>query len=202
MARIVRRATPPQYADYRSYKRFLRIDFRWRCCYCTIHEQNWGNDGHFAVEHFRPKEKFSELKTTYTNLYYACNLCNSYKWDKWPSDGDLAAGRRFFDACSDFSSDHFVDEGFGTLRGLTPCGEYTWKSVRLNRPDLIKMRNLRRQLNSRFKQVLRDVRELRSRRLVMAPGPDAEMLDRAIENEAFLLAQIRDRYFRPPVPQR
>lgn len=200
MARIIRRQLPPQYDDYKSYKPFLRLDFRWRCCYCTIHEANWGNAGHFAVEHFRPKDKFENLSTVYSNLYYACDLCNSYKWNKWPNDDDTAAGRRFFDPCSDLSSAHFVDEGLGVLKGLTPCGEYTWKSIRLNRPDLIKMRNLRRQLNSKFRQVLKDIRELRARQSLLTLGPDADLLERIIDNEIFCYNRseraIFDRQFR------
>ncbi len=196
MAVIKRRETPPHYIDYRSYKPFLRIDFKHRCCYCTVHESNWGTERHFAVEHFRPKSKFLALITTYSNLYYACDVCNGYKGDKWPSPLDDAAGRRFFDPCSDRSNSHFTDHGSGELTALSPCGVYSVDSVRLNRPQLIRMRNQRREYATKFRRLLREVRHFKAAKLTADPSaqPIIALLIRAYEDQ---LAESRARFYRP-----
>lgn len=40
----------------------------------------------FGVDHYRPQKRFAELATTYSNLFYCCNQCNSRKREYWPPD--------------------------------------------------------------------------------------------------------------------
>jgi len=43
----------------------------------------------FGVDHYRPKDSFPELTTSYTNLFYCCNACNSRKGAYWPVESKL-----------------------------------------------------------------------------------------------------------------
>ena len=53
-----------------------------KCCYC---ECRIPQDGHLkAVEHFRPKSVYQELKNEWSNLLLACAQCNGKKRDKLP----------------------------------------------------------------------------------------------------------------------
>lgn len=50
----VRRHGPQGYADYASYRPWLRDEFAFRCVYCLLREQ-WGLvRGTFAIDHFLP----------------------------------------------------------------------------------------------------------------------------------------------------
>lgn len=197
MGIVRRRQQPPMYADYRRYKPHLRVDFRFRCCYCSIHESNWGDETHFAVEHFRPKSAFPELETEYSNLYYACNRCNGYKGDKWPSAVDLAAGLRFFDLCTDVTRLHLRDDGSGNLEPLSPCGVYSIASIRLNRAFLVKMRNERRTHGAKLRQLLRDIRFFEAQ-LPSANPEKAVVIDQLISRSRELVQMVRTKYYRPP----
>jgi hypothetical protein len=42
---------------------------------------------HFGVDHYRPKSRFDNLLTTYSNLFYCCNPCNRRKGEYWPPRG-------------------------------------------------------------------------------------------------------------------
>jgi len=71
---------PGGYADYASYKPWLRDDFAFRCAYCLTREQ-WNPSGHdgFGVDHVVAQSAAPLLVLTYANLVYACNTCNSSK---------------------------------------------------------------------------------------------------------------------------
>jgi len=53
-----------------------------KCCYC---EMPIPDEGHLkAVEHFRPKSIFRNLKNAWSNLLLACAQCNGKKSDLFP----------------------------------------------------------------------------------------------------------------------
>jgi len=53
-----------------------------KCCYC---EQKIPHEGHLkAVEHFKPKSIFKDLKNDWKNLLLACAQCNGKKSAKFP----------------------------------------------------------------------------------------------------------------------
>jgi len=141
MPRIIRRHYPPYSKDYTKYKPYLRQDFSYRCAYCTIHEGEFGGLRNFVVEHYRPKGKFPELECEYTNLYYACSICNNCKGKRWPSDEYIAEGLHFADPCEEDIYDvHFCEQNDGHLEPLTLCGDYTITHIRLNRLHLVRLR--------------------------------------------------------------
>lgn len=146
MAQFIRRQSPPHFHDCEKYRPFLRLDFRHLCAYCERSEAVLGGEDFFQIDHFRPKSKFPDLETHYPNLYYACGKCNLYKWHTWPSASQLANGFRFADPCQeDMYVEHLQESVDGKLEALTNCGAYTRDSIRLNRSDLLRWRQLRRQ---------------------------------------------------------
>jgi hypothetical protein len=75
----VRRHGPRGYADYESYRPWLRDEFAFRCVYCLLREQ-WGRVRRtFDLDHFRPAACHPHLALTYDNLLYACATCNAAK---------------------------------------------------------------------------------------------------------------------------
>jgi hypothetical protein len=77
----VRRHGPEGYADYRSYRDWLRDDFTFRCVYCLHREQWYGREAAFNVEHLIPVVADPRGRCEYTNLLYACATCNIAKQD-------------------------------------------------------------------------------------------------------------------------
>ncbi len=75
----VRRHGPAGYADYHSYRPWLRDEFAFRCVYCLIREQ-WGRvTGEFDLDHFVPQASRPDQALEYDNLLYACRTCNLRK---------------------------------------------------------------------------------------------------------------------------
>ena len=77
-----RRHAPAGYESYASFKPWLRDEFAFRCVYCLDRER-WSKDGdvRFSVEHLVAKFTLPERTLDYSNLFYACNRCNSWKSD-------------------------------------------------------------------------------------------------------------------------
>src|SRR5438105_1690840 len=74
-----RRHGPRGYADYASYRPWLRDEFTFRCVYCLLREQ-WGLvRGTFAIDHFLAVAVHPEKITDYDNLVYGCASCNAGK---------------------------------------------------------------------------------------------------------------------------
>ncbi|MEU2237719.1 HNH endonuclease, partial [Streptomyces vietnamensis] len=77
-------------ADYKSYREFLKEDFKGRCGYCDSFYGIVKKDYH--IDHFVPRrliKKFithKHLENDYTNLVYSCPSCNISKSGKWISE--------------------------------------------------------------------------------------------------------------------
>jgi len=138
MATFTRRRKPPDGMPYRRYRGCLRLDFECRCAYCLIHESDNHGPDNFEIDHFRPKARFRELERRYANLYYACHLCNraDRKGDKWPSPDEGESGERFVDPCSEDWEDHVEFLEDGSVRPLTPAGEFSLRTIELDRVQL------------------------------------------------------------------
>src|SRR5581483_1459836 len=75
----VRRHGPQGYADYPSYRPWLRDEFTFRCVYCLVREQ-WGRVRRtFDIDHFLPVAQHPDEGTNYDNLLYSCATCNASK---------------------------------------------------------------------------------------------------------------------------
>lgn len=76
---LVRRHGPHGYADYASFRPWLRDEFSFRCVYCLVREQ-WGRlTGEFDLDHFVAQELEPAKVVVYENLLYACRTCNLRK---------------------------------------------------------------------------------------------------------------------------
>lgn len=100
-----RTITPPVFANYRLYKPYLRQEFRGQCVFCRSLDAAKGEES-FGADHYRPKSRFPHLANEYRNLFYACNRCNSYKGNYWPSPGEKKRGAFVPNPCDDILSDH------------------------------------------------------------------------------------------------
>jgi hypothetical protein len=74
-----RRHGPQGYADYSSFRPWLRDEFSFRCVYCLLREQ-WGRvNGTFTIDHFVAVANDPDLENDYDNLLFACVTCNTAK---------------------------------------------------------------------------------------------------------------------------
>lgn len=154
---------PPTYDRYPQYRDYLRSASQYACAYCTITESE--NPGAtFNIEHFRPETLFPSLKSTCQNLRYSCPRCNSYKSKHWipPENGCIRDCEkceqkvcrdnieRFIDIlCEDPATMLYLgeDNKLHAFLGSKPA-DYTIKYLRLNREQLIKLRYVRRFMDS------------------------------------------------------
>lgn len=72
---------------FTSYRSTLREDFKMRCGYCD--DSDLLRIRSFAIDHFVPQNPIGFTHAIppndYYNLVYACNYCNTYKTNKWPT---------------------------------------------------------------------------------------------------------------------
>ncbi len=119
----------------------IRERFQQACGYCGVNEVAAG--GELTLDHYQPQSAGGS--DALDNLVYACIRCNQYKGDYWPTEEDLAQGRRVLHPLLDDVSAHLAEnEDAGLLRGLTPTGLFHIALLRLNRPQLIAHRLARR----------------------------------------------------------
>jgi hypothetical protein len=184
--RFERRENPPPKKKYQDCKPYLRKDFKFRCAYCLIHEAHFGGLRNFHVDHFRPKsrDEFRHLELVYTNLYYSCALCNTFKRQSWPSTRELDAGFRFVDPCEEDLYERHVEVNgeTGELRALTRAGEYTVAHIWLDRAQMNKHRRMLIEKEKKW-QDLRNL--LNSKSLPPATLAKARELMNELEREFF-----------------
>lgn len=84
--------------NYRKYKPFLRDDFKKKCGYTYCSDFWFGGSRTFHIDHFKPKSKFPELETTYSNLVYCCSYVNILKTDD---------EKEYLDPCDTNYNEHF-----------------------------------------------------------------------------------------------
>jgi hypothetical protein len=165
---VFTRSIPPvAYNDYTRYRSLLRLDFRYRCAYCLTPEFYVGGEAGCEIEHHRPQKGQSarpDLVHVYENLYWCCRECNQNKGDTWPSPEEFAQGRRFLDPCQpgDDHDLHWETQADGTLRALTPAGEYTIEQLMLWRDFLV----FHRARCFRWQEEINNLRELLATRVV------------------------------------
>jgi hypothetical protein len=121
---------PKGYADYSSFKDWLRDEFKFRCVYCLMRE-TWSPAGHaiFGIDHVLAKSIHEELKCEYTNLLYCCNRCNFMKaTDELP------------DPCREPFAEHIRVQSDGKVEWMTEDGEKIVKRLRLNDDESVRFR--------------------------------------------------------------
>ena len=117
-------------AELRQYVR-KRADFA--CEYCGVSEIDSG--GELTIDHYCP-QRYAGADTE-DNLLYACQRCNLYKADYWPSD-ELSPV--LWNPRREPRDANMLALADGMLYPLTPTGNFTIQRLRLNRPPLIAYR--------------------------------------------------------------
>jgi HNH endonuclease len=128
-----RRLHPPIYVRYQSYKQHVRPEFEQKCIYCRRPDSFHPNDSDaFAVEHYLPKEHFPDLKCKYSNLYYACSKCNSYKGEYYPQRPEDPF---FPNPCDHVMIEHVRFEQ-GVVETISDHGGFMVEALHLNAKEL------------------------------------------------------------------
>lgn len=162
--RIERGDDPGPYSRYGDYKPHLRPLFRSRCAYCMTPDDCLGGMESMTVDHFLPRDRYEKYLTVWTNLYYACPVCNEHYKKNHPTEEEEKRGLGFIDPCKDDPDNHFwlVPEAwtghFCKVRARTNRARFPTKVLKLNyRPFL---RDLWRELHRRdeaARKLLKDV---------------------------------------------
>ena len=121
-------------------KRDLAVLARFLCEYCKSPEAYATH--RFSVDHIVPCSKGGS--SGIENLAYACQGCNSFKYNK--IEGlDPLTGKMFplFNPRTQEWKSHFAwNEDYTRMIGRTRYGVVTILALRLNRPNLINLRKL------------------------------------------------------------
>ncbi|MET4199078.1 hypothetical protein ABIA95_003078 [Bradyrhizobium sp. LA8.1] len=143
--RVVSRSSVEPGKPYTEYRQSLRRDFFYSCAYCTMTEFE-AQAIRMTIDHYEPKSVRSDLANDYSNLMYACDICNERKGNRSPPPEARAEGFRFFRADAEPRQDHFETEPDNQLKGKTSVGDFTTKMLDLNRENLLGLRAVRRRM--------------------------------------------------------
>ncbi|MCX2485071.1 HNH endonuclease [Pedobacter sp. MR2016-24] len=125
---------------YSDWKEELSFEAKGQCVYCAINNRSFGGVRNFHVEHYKPKSlpAFIALEHDYSNLYYACSICNCFKGNAWPNDPDENFNNNSFPDPSkvDYSEIFFVESDY-KLKSDFVAGKYIIQRIFLNRPQLV-----------------------------------------------------------------
>lgn len=126
-----RRHGPSGYADYASYRPWLRDEFTFRCVYCLQRERWVPPAAGLEIDHFLPVALNPELATEYDNLLYCCSTCNTAKRVQLLADPTVALLKESVRVDPD-----------GTIRALTPDAERLVTLLGLDSPTYTEFRLL------------------------------------------------------------
>src|SRR5262245_5407599 len=130
-ATLIKRSAVPAGLKYTDYRQHLRRDFFYICAYCTMSEAE-SHGISFAIDHYEPRNARADLEHEYTNLMYACEVCNVMKGDRCPPPEARAQGHRFFRPDQDDYDEHFQVSGI-RLEPKSNVGHYSIWALNLNR---------------------------------------------------------------------
>ncbi|WP_437946050.1 HNH endonuclease [Sorangium sp. So ce296] len=135
----------------------MRELFDARCAYCGVHEDAVGAT--LTIDHHRPRTRGGTGDAE--NLVYACARCNEHKGAYW-HEHDLPHVRLLHPGRDDLTH-HLRETDDGSVAGLTREGEFFVQRLRLNRPQLVAYRRMRRsevELNAELAATRRHVEAL------------------------------------------
>jgi uncharacterized protein (TIGR02646 family) len=167
MAAPLTRSTPQALSNYGDYRQTLRVDFWFACAYCNIAESEAAGLG-FHIDHYQSATRVPELEHEYTNLFWACQPCNSSKGDL-PEDEERFQGYRFFCADHDDPEEHFKTVGLRIEWKTERVGRYTVVTLNLNRQQLREIRRIRESLYKSAMVVANGLRYLQGLRIDQLP---------------------------------
>ncbi len=92
----------------------------------------------FGVDHYKPQKLFKNLATTYSNLYYCCNACNSSKNNHWPALGK-EKDELIPNPCDHVMFEHLRFNN-AEVEHKSKAGEFTKILLDLNDPVVVHLR--------------------------------------------------------------
>jgi hypothetical protein len=135
------KSNQPATGTYRDWKPLLAEEGFHQCVYCSISESSFGGIRNFHVEHYKPKgdSRFTHLENIFSNLFYACPICNGFKSDDWPCEpnNDLNIICYPDPSVIDYSHIFTLDYLTGLIDGINIAAKYILNKLHLNRPQLI-----------------------------------------------------------------
>ena len=182
--RIDRGSDPGPLASASQYKPYLRSLFRCRCAYCLMPDDRLGGEDGMTVDHFKSQKWYPQLIMEWSNLYYACPVCNSHYKKDHPKPEEEAEGKRFVDPCHEDPDEHFrlvYDPDTGErcrVLPLSPHAVYTVFRLKLNRRK--PLRDFWKSLDHEESRLSARVNEVRERlkdclQLIDIHGPSEEL---------------------------
>jgi len=122
------------YVDSKN-KEALQKSTAGKCMYC---ESNIGHISYAHLEHIKPKAKFPELKFSWGNLGFCCQVCNTNKGEKYSETTP------FINPYNENPEDYLVFlDYYVHPRGDSERGKYSIIELQLNRAGLIERRKER-----------------------------------------------------------
>src|SRR6266571_3959950 len=115
---------------------FWSHSYHFQCGYCSVHENDVGSV--LEIDYFQPLSRGGTDEESH--LVYACSACNRAKGDFWP----LSHTVRLLHPKRDVIEEHIHLAPDDHLQPLTPTGALHIRRLRLNRPQLIALRQARR----------------------------------------------------------
>lgn len=177
-------AIQPQTGTYGDWKIQLAEEASHQCVYCAIPDAAMGGIRNFHVEHYRPKSRFPALENIYTNLFYACPVCNTFKSNDWPAEPDFETRCYPDPSVNDYRQLFIIDLQSGEIHGNVVASRYMVEKIHLNRGQLILERRLQTIL-SKARTLRGDVQNL----LDQLPNQDVPQLLRRYNS---ILSQMHD----------
>ena len=107
------------------------------------------------------------VKSTFTNLVYSCEVCNGYKSDFFPGDGEYLPGRFLYRP--DRKPDPTYQLDGHKLSPETDLDGFNIDLLFLNREPLVKLRQLREKLFQSREWIMMGIRSLRQMRIDQIP---------------------------------
>lgn len=170
----------PTVGTYSDWKPQLSVEGFHQCVYCTISENSFGGIRNFHVEHYRPKglPEFRHLENVYSNLFYACAICNSFKSNDWPAEPNANFDNPFYPDPSvvDYGLLFKVDISTGLIDNKNITGSYLINKLYLNRPQLIINRK-ESLAENKYQELIEIVKEQKIKLFGLAKSQIIEALD-------------------------
>jgi hypothetical protein len=120
-----------------------------------------------TVDHFKPESRYPDLQKAWTNLYYACGICNSHYKKDYPRPDEEISGKRFVDPCAEDPDDHFrlardpECRDYCRVRPLSESAQYTVFRLQLNRRK--SLRDFWREIDRLARNARQRIEEIRQR---------------------------------------
>lgn len=176
---------PGPFVGYRSYKPHLQERFRRKCVYCRTSDGVKGYEG-FGVDHYLPRSSHPDLEVVWSNLFYACNVCNTWK-------GESVSTPELYlpNPCEHRMADHLQYED-GGIETYTPQGE--WLAELLHLDERCDFREFILSALGRFliarTEILRDLTLYEALLGDSQGGKDQSLLEAAVRDTATELERI------------